>query len=60
MRTDPRSQELVRWLADQGADVLALEHAIPVWNPRHVRAGAKLLPIPRWERGHRSKPNKQR
>ena len=60
VRTDPRSQELVRWLADEGADVLALEHAIPVWNPRHVRAGAKLPPIPRWERGHRSKPNKQR
>lgn len=71
VRTDPRSQELVRWLAEQGVvDPLGLETAIPLWNPRPtvrrcpLRATpwhkAGLPPIPRWERGHRSRPNKQK
>ena len=34
-RTDPRSQELLKWLAEQGiCESLALEEAVPVWQPR--------------------------
>lgn len=58
VRTDPRSQELVCWLAEQGVADLAM--TLPEWQPRPPRRGADLPPIPRWERGHRSRPNKQR
>ncbi len=61
VRTDPRSQDLVRWLAAQGIpDPLGLQMVLPQWQPRPARPGADLPPIPRWERGHRSRRNKRR
>lgn len=60
VRTDPRSQELAGWLADEVDSAAFLGAAIPVWNPRSPRKGPKLPPIPRFERGHRSRPNKQK
>ena len=59
VRIDPRSQELVRWLGEQDvAEPFGLEAAIPLW--RTVGRKSSLPPMPRWERGHRSRPNKQR
>jgi hypothetical protein len=55
-RTDPRSQELIRWLSEQEAVPFPLEGAIPVWRPRT----AGLPPIPRWERSRRSRSNRRR
>src|SRR5438045_6101121 len=49
VRADPRSQELVRWLAEQEGIEMELETAIPVWNPRPRGAP----PVPRWERPRR-------
>jgi hypothetical protein len=60
VRTDPRSQELVRDLAGEIGAAGSLEAAIPVWNTGYPRKGAKLPSIPKFERGHRSRPNKQR
>lgn len=56
-RTDPRSQELLTWLAEQGVcSSLALKEAVPVWQPRQ---GSGLY-IPRFERSPRSKANRRR
>ncbi|HZP80508.1 MAG TPA: hypothetical protein VFB21_02610 [Chthonomonadaceae bacterium] len=56
-RTDPRSQELLKWLAEQEVcSSLALEDAVPVWQPR-LSPG---LYIPRYERSPRSKANRRR
>src|SRR5258706_484956 len=32
-RTDPRSQELLQWLSEQGVKSHPVEDAIPVWRP---------------------------
>jgi hypothetical protein len=58
-RTDPRSQELLRWLADQEVSSMPLEEAIPAWRPRGELALAGPL-IPRWERPRRSRANRRR
>jgi hypothetical protein len=58
-RTDPRSQELLRWLAGQGVTSLPLEAAVPVWQPRSLpgRGGLRIPPI---ERAPRSRANRRR
>ena len=58
-RTDPRSQELLQWLASEGMDVPPLENLIPEWRPGG-RAGLNGLYIPRYERSPRSKANRRR
>lgn len=55
VRTDPRSQELVQWLADQGTLTFTLEGEIPEWRPR-----VQGLKIPRPERARRSRVNRRR
>lgn len=55
-RIDPRSQELLRWLADQEVTSHPVAEAIPEWRPRPEGS----LPIPRWERTRRSKANRRR
>lgn len=64
IRTDPRSQGLAGWLAQEIPAAAALALHIPVWNPKPVFAApgknAKPLAVPRFERTHRSKKNKQR
>lgn len=60
VRIDPRSQELVLSLASENATAAVLESAVPVWNPRTPRTRRGELPIPRFERSHRSKANKPR
>jgi hypothetical protein len=61
LRTDPRSQELVRWLAEQDALPFPLDDEIPEWQPRAVpgQAGGPLR-IPRPERTPRSRANRRR
>lgn len=58
-RTDPRSQRLLHWLAEQGIASLPLEHNVPVWDPLG-RAGLNGVYIPRYERAPRSKANRRR
>ncbi len=61
IRTDPRSQELAGWLAQEIPAAAALALQIPVWNPKPLfMGGAKSLAVPRFERTHRSRKNKQR
>ena len=62
IRTDPRSQELARWLANEIPAAASLALEIPIWNPKPLFAGsgAKPLSIPRFARTHRSKKNKQK
>jgi hypothetical protein len=55
-RTDPRSQEMLHWLAEQGVCSLPLESDVPVWQERPSPG----LYIPRWERSPRSKTNRRR
>jgi hypothetical protein len=57
-RTDPRTQELLRWLSEQDATFMHLEAAVPVWRPRPHSAGG--LPIPPREQARRSKANRRR
>ena len=61
-KTDPRSQELLRWLAAQEPELAApLENAVPVWYDKTTLSRpTRNLVIPRWERSHRSRANKQR
>ena len=59
IRTDPRSQDLVRSLAGESPSAAQLMDAVPVWNPRPPRGRGELV-IPRFERSHRSKANKPR
>jgi hypothetical protein len=56
-RTDPRSQELLRWLEQQGAVTEALDDKIPTWIP-NLRGNG--LYIPRYEHSSRSKANRRR
>ena len=58
-RTDPRSQELLRWLADNGVTSLNVEDKIPVWQPVG-RGGLNGLYIPRYEHSPRSRRNCRR
>ncbi len=58
-RIDPRSQELLRWLADQGVVPQTLDGVIPEWQPVG-RGGLNGLYIPRYERSPRSKANRRR
>ncbi len=55
-RTDPRSQEMVLWLAEQGVCTHPLDSVVPVWQSRL----SPSLYIPRWERSPRSKANRRR
>jgi hypothetical protein len=56
-RTDPRSQELLRWLEAQGVVTEALNEKIPTWIP-NLRGNG--LYIPRYEHSTRSKANRRR
>ncbi|HLV80395.1 MAG TPA: hypothetical protein VKT32_08935, partial [Chthonomonadaceae bacterium] len=56
-RTDPRSQELLLWLAQQNIASFRLESAVPVWQP-NLRGNG--LYIPRFEHSPRSKANRRR
>jgi hypothetical protein len=56
-RNDPRSQELVQWLTEQGVQVPGLQEAVPVWQPNLRGDG---LYIPRFEHSSRSKTNRRR
>ena len=56
-RTDPRSQELLRWLAENGVEILSSR--IPEWRPGG-RGGLNGLYIPRYEPPSRSKANRRR
>jgi hypothetical protein len=58
-RTDPRSQKLLMWLAEQGVNALPLDNVIPTWQPTG-RAGLDGLYIPRFEHSPRSKSNRRR
>lgn len=56
-RTDPRSQELLEWLAQQGVTSMPVAEAIPVWR---ARPDGDSLRIPVWERSGRSRANRRR
>jgi len=56
-RTDPRSQDLLHWVAEQGVTSLSFDQAIPVWRP-NLRGNG--LYIPRYERSPRSRVNRRR
>jgi hypothetical protein len=58
-RTDPRSQDLLQQLAQEGVELPGLEDILPVWNPLG-RAGLNGLYIPRYEVPSRSKKNRAR
>ncbi|HZT41064.1 MAG TPA: hypothetical protein VFA07_02685 [Chthonomonadaceae bacterium] len=58
-RTDPRSQELLRWLVAQDIAMPGMEQAIPIWRPLG-RIGPRGLTIPRWQHSPRSKANRRR
>lgn len=58
-RTDPRSQELLLQLAEEGVVLPGLEDILPVWTPRG-RAGLGGLYIPRYEPHSRTKKNRAR
>lgn len=58
-RTDPRTQELLRWLSDQDVLMPGFEEAVPVWKPRG-RGGLDGLYIPRFEHSPRSRANRRR
>jgi len=58
-RTDPRSQELLRWLSAQGVLEAPLEAVLPVWNPR-PSGEPNGLRIPRPPRPPRSRANRRR
>ena len=58
-RSDPRSQDLLRWLEAEGVCDPLPEALLPVWRPRlHWAQGQ--IPIPRWERPRRSRANRRR
>jgi hypothetical protein len=58
---DPRTQELLRWLSEQGVSTLPLEASIPVWNPRPRSVnGIPIPPRPSRSTGHRSRSNRRR
>ena len=61
-RSDPRSQELLRWLAaNEPGRAAPLDNAVPVWYDKTALSRTtRNLIIPRWERSHRSRANKQR
>ncbi len=58
-RTDPRSQDLLLQLAEEGVALPGLQDSIPVWDPLG-RAGLNGLYIPRYEAPVRSKKNRAR
>jgi hypothetical protein len=60
LRTDPRSQDLVRQLAAASPTAAMLANAVPEWNPRAPVTAKGLPTIPRFERGRRSRKNKPR
>lgn len=57
--TDPRSQELLLRLVEDGVDIPDLGNIIPVWDPLG-RAGLNGLYIPRFQAHARSKKNRGR
>jgi len=58
-RTDPRTQELVIWLVEQGAASDSLADAIPAWRP-FVSPFVNGLTIPRYQHPSRSRKNRRR
>ena len=56
-RNDPRSQELLLWLAEQGVTDLPLQEDVPAWIP-NLRGNG--LYIPRFEHSPRSRCNRRR
>ena len=56
-REDPRSQELIARLQEEGLDSHSLGEAVPVWQP-NLRGNG--LYIPRFEPPPRSKANRRR
>lgn len=56
-RTDPRSQELSLWLADQDVTDLPLQEDVPAWIPTLRGNG---LYIPRFEHSARSRRNRRK
>ena len=56
-RTDPRTQELLRWLVSQGITQISLEKSVPTWIP-NLRGNG--LYIPRYEPSPRSRANRRR
>lgn len=58
-RTDPRTQELLRWLDAEGVLDRPLDGIVPEWNATG-RGGTNGLYIPRFERAPRSRVNRRR
>lgn len=56
-RTDPRSQDLLLQLAEEGIVLPELADILPVWNPRG-RGGLNGLYIPRYEIHSRTRKNR--
>ncbi len=56
-RTDPRSQDLIRRLEEEGLAEQGLIDAVPVWQPSLRGNG---LYIPRFEHSPRSRANRRR
>lgn len=56
-RNDPRSQELLLWLAEQGVTDLPLQEDVPTWIP-NLRGNG--LYIPRFEPSPRSRRNRRK
>ena len=58
-RTDPRSQELVRWLVEEGIAPAEMEDVIPQWKP-YLFGDLNGIPIPRYVKLHRTPKNRAR
>jgi len=58
-RTDPRSQELVRWLVDRQLAPESLSDVLPVWQPRRGDP-RDAVAIPAYERPVKSRHRRQR
>lgn len=58
-KNDPRTQELLCWLSEQGITALPLAEAVPEWKPGG-RGGLNGLYIPRYEASPRSRANRRR
>jgi hypothetical protein len=57
-RTDPRSQELLRWLVAQQVGPSYIESRIPTYRPNPYDNLQGLF-IPRFEHSHRSRKNRR-
>jgi hypothetical protein len=58
-RTDPRSQELVRWLINEGIAPAEMEEVIPQWKPL-LFGTVNGIPIPRYVKPSRTAKNRAR